>query len=173
VSQEIEITAVSSQTMDADKSPLRRGFSPSSVGDSFGPMGCGCREVSAFHRSQRAESAVAVILRERGPSNSARKTPCQVPNLGRPACTGIDSEQPTRMLRRWAAVFPSACRSSGSLQGTIFSKRNRRSRQTSGSAFSFTTSPQVVCGTNRCSTPLSNPSVAMACCTESLIGTSA
>ena len=46
----------------------------------------------------------------RGPSNSQKKIPCQVPRTKDLSLTKICSLQPTRELLQWASELPSECR---------------------------------------------------------------
>ncbi len=48
--------------------------------------------------------------RRRGPSNSQRYTPCQVPSAGRPSMIGTMAEKPMMDALRCASELPSACR---------------------------------------------------------------
>lgn len=52
---------------------------------------------------------LARTFRDLGPSNSAKKIPCQVPSRGRPEWTMTCSLQPTREDLMWASLLPSRC----------------------------------------------------------------
>ena len=94
--------------------------------------------------------------RERGPSNSQKKIPCQVPSWSFPPSTMRVADEPTRDALTWAGEFPSPW-VKGSASGTILFKIMARSALTSGSAFSLTVIPAVVCGTVTTQTPLATP----------------
>lgn len=49
-------------------------------------------------------------FRLRGPSNSQKKIPCQVPSTNRPFSMAISSDAPTRVDFKWAGEFPSRWR---------------------------------------------------------------
>ena len=51
-----------------------------------------------------------MTFRLRGPSNSQKKIPCQVPSVRDWSLTRICSLQPTRELLQWASELPSECR---------------------------------------------------------------
>jgi hypothetical protein len=46
-------------------------------------------------------------VRVLGPSNSQKKTPCQVPSASLPPLTGIQAEEPIRLVFTWASELPS------------------------------------------------------------------
>ena len=89
--------------------------------------------------------------------NSHRYIPCQVPRFSLPFVIGIVSETPTILDLAWAdiSVGPSSwCRYLGSPSGTNLSKIPFRSYRTSGSKFSLSDNPQLVCLTKRFSIPV-------------------
>src|SRR5439155_5824069 len=73
------------------------------VVQSFGPVAL---SISRGHSATTLTSTV----RSRGPSNSARKIPCQRPSASRPFSTGIAADCPTRLALMCACALPSACR---------------------------------------------------------------
>ena len=89
--------------------------------------------------------------------NSHRYIPCQVPRFSLPFVIGIVSETPTILDLAWAdiSVGPSSWwRYLGSPSGTNLSKIPFRSYRTSGSKFSLSDNPQLVCLTKRFSIPV-------------------
>ena len=86
-----------------------------------------------------------------------RKPPARYRVPGQPSLTQSVTVLPTRTVLMWAAEFPSACLQPPS-RGTIFSRWLRMSRATSGSAYSLTVMPAVVCGTVTVILPLRIPS---------------
>ena len=89
--------------------------------------------------------------------NSHRYILCQVPRFSLLFVIGIVSETPTILDLAWAdiSVGPSSwCRYLGSPSGTNLSKIPFKSYRTSGSKFSLSDNPQLVCLTKRFSIPV-------------------
>jgi hypothetical protein len=83
-----------------------------------------------------------------GPSNSAKKLPCQRPRTSLPSSTKTKAFIPTSMVFTWASELPSAWRY-GPAERTSRSRAPSASEATSGSACSLMRMPAVVCGTYR------------------------
>lgn len=61
-------------------------------------------------RGRPGQAMCTSTRRFRGPSNSQKKIPCQVPSAGRPPTMGTVTECPTSEALMWAAAFPSVWR---------------------------------------------------------------
>ncbi len=111
------------------------------------------------------------IFRDLGPSNSAKYTVCQVPNLNFPFSIGHAKWFPNIAALRCAAELPSAWRYSRLSHGTARSSAAARSRRTSGSAPSWIVTAAVVCGMKTCRSPSRQPRRAAASSSSCVIGT--
>ena len=88
--------------------------------------------------------------RVRGPSNSQKKIPCQVPSASAPSSrSGTRTLGPMNDARMCVGAFssPSSTCCQGQSAGTIRSSAASKSRATIGSACSLIVTPAVVCGT--------------------------
>ena len=96
------------------------------------------------------EHASTYTVRSRGPSNSQKKIPCQVPSASEPSSrSGTTTLGPISDARTWVGAFcscGSTC-SHGQPSSTIRSSAASWSRATAGSACSLIVTPAVVCGT--------------------------
>jgi hypothetical protein len=84
------------------------------------------------------------------------KIPCHVPSWSRPSVTGIVSLVRVSAILMWLGMSsaPSrVCVKAGSSSGTNRSSHATRSRAAEGSAFSITTSEQLVCRQNTLTRP--------------------
>src|SRR6185312_16103278 len=118
-------------------------------------------------------NTVTVTLRWCGSRRcSHRNNPCQVPSCGLPPCTGTTRLTPVSTARTWAGMSsgPSAsCWKIASPSGTARASQRSRSSRTVGSAFSLSSSEQLVCAVNTWAMPSCTPLAATTSATLSVI----